>query len=704
MNMKNTQKRNLSAFFNPESIVFVGVSLKKITLGRIALLNNVERKFEGRLYGVGTEKGQLEGVEIFTSISELPESPDVAVILTPANTVIDILKECGEKGILNVVIETGGFSEYSTEKNNLENDVLAIAQDFNISLIGPNCVGAANGKTGLMNAFGFFKREEKDSDIGTISQSGGIGNTFIRILNDNHMFWNKFVSIGNKLDLDESDFTKFYLEDDTIGKIIYYLESFKRGRVFFDLAMTSEKPLIILKSNRSTKSASIAQSHTTAISTGDDIVDAALKQSACIRVNDENELTIATKSMMLPLMKNNRVAVLSRSGGHAVITADACEANNFEMIEFPQSFFDTLKSLYTTRVINHQNPLDLGEIFDYTIFTSIVEEALKLDTVDGIIFNHLYQPSYEAESSRQFLDAVKNLVEKYNKPVAVSLTSNAEEIVDISKNHPYPVFTTPNDAAKSLAISLDYYNKKTHRDNRGEINSVICNNGIVETIKNKCSHENRIPLTNEALEIIKAAGLKIIDSITVKDSSQINDKHLTYPVALKVLSRDASHKSDSGGVVLNISNKENLIANIDKMKNNLLKEITIDGYLIQSMAQKGEEFFVGAKNDPVFGPVIITGMGGIFIEIFKDRAIALAPVTENEVNTILKELKSHAILEGARGKEPLDKEALVQCICSISQLIHQNPHIEEIDLNPVIVHEKGMGISIVDARVFFKKE
>ncbi len=446
----------IKTFFYPESIVFIGVSLNKLTLGRIALQNNLQRGYKGRLYGIGSEEGELDGVPVFKEIKDLPETPDVAVILTPAKTVPGIIEACGTRGIHNVVIETGGFSEFSGEKQNLEEEVLELARRHDIRLIGPNCVGASNAETGMMNAFALFKREEKESDLSFISQSGGIGNTFMRLVNDSHIFWNKFVSIGNKLDLDESDFLKYFLEDKNTGKILLYLESFKDGKRFFNLAMDSDKPIIMVKSNRHPETASIAQSHTTAISASDDIVDAAFKQAAVTRVESEFDLRLAVKAFNLPPLMGNRVAVLSRSGGHAVMAADACAKYGLDMIPFPESFIEKLKSIYNTRVIAHQNPLDLGEIFDYTIFIKIVEETLKLDEVDGIIFNHMYQPSYEAEASRTFLDAVQEMVKKYNKPVSVSFTSNAEEILDIEKNHSFPIFSSPFEAVAAMDISLEY--------------------------------------------------------------------------------------------------------------------------------------------------------------------------------------------------------------------------------------------------------
>jgi len=404
-------------------------------------------------------------------------------------------------------------------------------------------------------------------------------------------------------------------------------------------------------------------------------------------------------------MKSRRVAVLSRSGGHAVMTVDACAKFGFSLVNFPETFFDTIKTIYHTRVIAHQNPLDLGEIFDYTIFTKILEEALKLPDVDGVLFNHLYVSSYEGEMSRTFLSNVGRLVEQYKKPVAVTIITDAPELLNISRNQGYPLFTTPLMAAKALHASATYYEEKTARNARGEIVSTLIDSEAINKIKKLCKTEKRIPLTDEALQIAAAADIRCISGVTVKSATEADNFKIDFPVVVKLLSRDASHKSDVGGVQLNIKNHKELALTISGMKK-AFQEISpqpaIDGFLVQKMAEEGVECFVGGRQDPVFGPIVIAGLGGVFLEIFKDTAIRLAPITKNEAMDMLKNLKTYPVLQGARGKIKADIDALADVICKVSNLLAKVPDIAEIDLNPVIVHETGKGVSIVDSRVFFK--
>ncbi|MBN2080010.1 MAG: acetate--CoA ligase family protein [Spirochaetes bacterium] len=694
----------MEKFFYPESLVVIGVSLKRVNLGHIILANNIQMGFTGRLYGVGREAGELRGIPVYTTVGEIPEVPDTAIIITPAKTVPGIMTECGEKGIRHIVIESGGFTEYSGENRSLEEEVLEIARRYGMRIIGPNCIGTINTENQLFMPFAVFNNPLKTGPLSIVSQSGGVGDTYMRIANENHIFFNKFVAVGNKLDIDEVDCLEYLVKDGKTSAVLMYLEGFSRGRDFFNAAMKSAKPIVIQKSNRTPMSAKIAQSHTAALSASDDVVGSALHQAAAIRVKSEDELIIAAKTLKLPIMKGNRVAVLSRSGGHAVITVDACSKYGFELIEFPPSFIETIRGLYDTNIIAHQNPLDLGEIFDYTIFTRILEETIRLENVDGIIFNHLYQSSYEAEMSRTFLNGVSDLVEKHRKPVAVTLISDAAEILDVSMNHPYPTFTTPLQAATALWGSHYYHLRREARDNRGAPLRFDIDLPRIDAIRERCAGESRIPLTDEALDVCAAAGIIPVRGARISGGNDPALAAFPYPAAIKLLSRDASHKSDIGGVRLNLGSPEEAATAIDEITRSLgalNNPPALDGFLLQKMSG-GEEFFIGGRRDPVFGPIVMAGFGGIFIELFRDRAIRIAPVTPHEADDMLRQLKTYPILKGIRGRGPLDTDALRELICRVSHLICTVKEIEEIDLNPVMVRPKGEGVSVVDSRVFFK--
>jgi acetyltransferase len=691
-------------FFFPGSLVVFGASTNRNKLGSIVLLSNKQHHYRGNLYGIGSQEGDLEGIHIYADVESLPEIPDVAVLVTPASSIPELMEACGRKGIDRIIIESGGFSEYSHNDHSLEDQILAIAEKYRMKIIGPNCIGVINFDIGMMTPFVFYKDSPIGGRVALIAQSGGIGEAYMRLIEGHGVKCGKFAATGNKLQLDETDFLDYFIHDKDTDIIAFYLEGFKRGRDFFELARRSPKPIVIQKSNRSPVSAKIAQSHTTALSSDDEVVDSAFHQAAIIRAESEIDCIHAVQMLQIPLMKGRRVAVLSRSGGHAVISADACARFGFEMVPFPPVFFENLKTIYNSRVVVHQNPLDLGEIFDYTLFTGILEEVLKLDEVDGVLFNHVYSNLYEVEMSRSFLASVEKLGNQYGKPVAIAVVSDREEVVSLSKHQAYPVYRHPLESAFALHVSASYYERKLQRDNRGPEPVYDMNLDAIRSIIEHCHDNRRIALTNEALDICSAAGIHPIKGQVIRDTSLIDGLILRFPVALKLLSRDASHKSDIGGVIVNIRNRKALIRAVSDMRETVMKKISnlnIDGYLVQEMAPEGTECFVGGRRDPSFGPVVVVGLGGIFIEVFKDTAIRLAPVTKLEAWDMLKNLKAYPLLKGTRGKGGADMAALVEIICRVSSLLTACPEIAELDLNPVIVHSDGKGVSIVDARIFF---
>ncbi|MCX7981324.1 MAG: acetate--CoA ligase family protein [Syntrophales bacterium] len=688
----------MHTFFYPESMVVFGVSISKVNLGTIVILNNLQNGYKGRLYGVGSQAGEIKGVKVYQSVLELPETPDVAIFLTPARTVPSLMEECGKKGIKYIVIESGGFSEFSHGNTTLEDEVLSVARRYDMKVMGPNCVGTINFDINMMMPFGFFRDFKPGGRVGLISQSGGIGGSYLRFIAGSGIRPGKFAAIGNKLMLDEADFLAYMLQDEKTDMVAVYLEGFKRGRAFHDLAMSSHKPIIIQKANRSPDSARIAQSHTAALTTDDRVCDASFKQSAVIRVGDERELSSAVKILRLPPMKGRRVAVLSRSGGHAVLSADACAEFGFKMVPFPASFIEKLKTMYNTRVIAHQNPLDLGEIFDYTIFIDILEEVLKLDEIDGVLFNHLYSAHYEAESSRTFLSGVERLVKRYDKPVAVAVISERREILDLIEHHPYPIFENPREAAVALNIAATYYERKKFRDERGPEVIFDYDHEAVSSLFRLCRAEGRMPLAHEAFFICEASGIKIVPWQVVRTKDEIGHLAVKFPVALKLISKKASHKSDIGGVSLGLKTISQVKKEFDRMER-AFHRLDREGYLLQEMAPAGLEFIVGAKRDPSFGPMVMVGLGGIYVEVFQDTSLRLAPITRREAEEMVTELKSYALLKGTRGQGPFDQEALIDVICRVSSLITKCDDILEIDLNPVICHPAGRGVSVVDARL-----
>ncbi len=688
----------MNKLFYPKSVVVVGVSERPDNLARIIIENLFEFQFNGEILLVGKKEGILFGRRICTSMDDLREGIDVAVILTPAPTVPGILESCGRKKIRWVVIETGGFSEYSEEGAQLEKEILRIAKKWGIRIVGPNCIGLINVENGFVVPFANLKRGAvRKGKVSVLAQSGGVSFAYFNLLASANVGIAKIVSMGNKLVLNEIDYLKYLIRDPQTEIIGLYLESLERGRELMEVARSTSKPIILHKANTGEGSRNIAKLHTAALANDDKVVEAALKQADIVRAKDFRAFINAVKILSLPPMKGNNLVVLSRSGGIAIVAADSAEMNGFRLFPLTQTFQNRIHSFFRAKVIQPTNPLDLGDLFDFNLYTKILEHVLKIKGVDGILFQH-GATGEEKEPSRNLIRAVKELSFHYQKPVALCYFTEEEELAFIKRALDYPIFTEPEDALTALAVSRDHYRKQNI--SKEKFPFYLVNRGRVKNLLQKAKRGKRDLLLSEALEVLSAYGIPVADYQVVHRKGDLKKamEKMGGPVAFKVISPTILHKSDVGGVILHIENLKKAEEAFDKIKN--LPQGNSSSVLIQKMVLGGMEVILGAKRDPSFGPVILFGLGGIYVEILKEASLRVAPINRSEAEEMISELKATAIFKGARGERPLDIEALVENLLRLSQLMMDFPEIEGIDINPVKVMEKGA--VAVDARILLK--
>ncbi len=394
----------MNQLFYPKSVVVIGVSEKPGNLARKIVENLFEFQFNGEILLVGREEGILFGRRICTSIDEIREGIDVAVILTPAPTVPRILESCGRKKIRWAIIETGGFREYSEEGAKLEREVLCVARKWGIRIVGPNCVGIINVENGFVVPFVSMKgRSVRKGRVSILAQSGGVSFSYINLLSSANVGIAKIVSMGNKLDLDEIDYLKYLVRDPQTEIIGLYLESIEKGRELMEIARSTSKPIILHKANTGEASRQIAKLHTAALANDDKIVDMALRQADIVRTRDFRSFANAVKILPLPAMKGNNLVVLSRSGGIAIVAADSAEYVWISALSLCQERFqDRIHSYFRAKVIQPTNPLDLGDLFDFDLYTKILEQVLQIKAVDGILFQH-GSAGEEKEPSRRLI-------------------------------------------------------------------------------------------------------------------------------------------------------------------------------------------------------------------------------------------------------------------------------------------------------------
>jgi acetyltransferase len=690
----------MRTFFDARSVAVVGVSDAPTNMARSIVANLHEFSFDGIIYLVGHRGGHAFGRRIFKSVADIPDQVDLAVILVPAPHVPGVLEECGQKGIRRAIVESAGFSEYGTAGQAIEDQVVATARRHAIRFLGPNGIGVVNLKNGLVVPFPRLKDVFARGRVSILSQSGGVGLSFLNVLASENLGLSKFASLGNKLDVDECDLLEYLVDDADTDIVVMYLEGIADGRRLMDIARRSAKPILVHKSNIGQLAREIAASHTASLSGDDAVVSAALAQVGMARFDDATTLVNYLKMLPLPRLRGDRLAVVSRSGGHAVIAADACEQEGFRLARFPEAFLREIEKHFRASVIRLTNPLDLGDLFDFDVYLRIVEETLKLADVDGVVFLHTYIAALESKKSRELFQRIEALGFQHGKPVAICVATDFEEMAVLRRTLPHPVYTEPVDAIHSLRLVRDFRHEARPAP---RLPDGPLDRARVRAILDACLAEVRQPRLPEALGLLEAAGLRLPAWRLVEgpDEAVRVAAELGGPVAVKLDAPEASHKSDVGGVCLDRLGAESVRAAWDEVAA-AARRVGAAGpprAVLQAMAPGGRELIVGSRRDPSFGPVVLVGLGGVLVELLGDVSLKVLPMSAAEADEMIRALKGYPLLAGLRGQPPRDRAALREAILAVARLVEAFPEIVELDVNPLLVWPEGQGALAVDARV-----
>ncbi len=675
----------MERIFYPRSIVVIGVSERPDNLARNILANLRAFGYQGDLYAVGRQRGEVEGVPIASSLDEIPDGLDLAVILTPAAIVPDLVESCGRKGIRRAVIESGGFSEYSEEGRRLEERLLETARRWGVRFVGPNCISVVNLETGVCLPFAPISPQTlRLGPASVISQSGGVSITYMDRLSSAGVGVNKAVSIGNKSDLDENDYLAYMLDDPGTEIVLLYLESIGNGQRLVDLARSSPKPIIMHKANRGQASQRIALSHTAALADDDRIVSAALRQAGILRAEGFRDAVALAQGMVLPPVRGNDLVVVSRSGGHAVIAADAAERHGFRLPPIPEEFARRVRSLFRADVIALTNPLDLGVIFDFDLYARIVEECLQALSPDAILLINTYSSS-EAEGGRRLARRVEEIVRETGRPIALCVYAQGDEALRVQQEVGLPVFAEIEDAVRGLAGSRDRARRlaRCAESRPHPVGTPPAEAGVL-------LRTDGVLTADRALALCRAYGIQAApwELVATPEEAVRAADRMGYPVVLKALAAGIVHKSDVGGVALGLSDA----ATVRRAAEGMMERLSAQGQLelmVQRMVPPGVEVILGGKRDPNFGPVVMFGLGGVYVEIFDDVAFRVAPLSRADAEEMVAEVRGSRLLEGMRGRPPLDQGAVVEALLALSRLLMENPRIVEVDINPLVVLEKG---------------
>ena len=698
----------MEKFFNPSSIAIYGVSSTPGNLAGIIIENLQEMGFRGKIYGVGSQNCEVKGCPVYTSIKEIPDQIDMVTVMTPARTVPDIFKQCGELGIRRIVLMTAGFNELGGEGLQLAEEIMAIAREFNIKFIGPNCQGLIDFYTGVCLPFGNIKRHLiRKGTISIVAQSGSVGWVLSQILSHELGGVSKVISIGNKLSIDEVQAVEYLMSDDRTDIILLYLESFSDGKKLFELARQSDKPIVVLKANRGSKS-DLAISHTAALTSDDRVVAAAFKQAGIMQAETFRDFIDWAKALSGHPMRGANVVSIAASGGMALLSEDACRKPGLNLIELPENIKDKLWQIGQPKIIKYTNPIDIGNVFDNNKILDILKMVLALDQVDGIVFC-MFNLGKEFHGEMKVKEAISKAINqagRAGKPIAIFLITDPEANFNFKQNSTFPFYDSIEDAVEALRKKWQYTVLRS-QIKQSTSKEYICMD--IKRAKQIISSTTDYYLDDiESMELLQHYD---INSIQLKSADSPEGicrtaQETGYPVAMKIHSRSIIHKSDVGGIRLSIKDDQEAqqcYAEIIKAVKKSAPDALISGVKIQKMVQEGIEVIVGGKKDKDFGQVVMVGLGGIYTELLDDVVFRIAPLSKEECLGMLQELKGYRIFTGIRGKDPSDINSLAEILANFSNLLVDFPQISEADLNPVRVLPKGSGAFVLDARMFLEK-
>ena len=698
---------DLSRLFTPKSIAVVGASRTPGKVGHDVLKNLMGCGFEGALYPVNPKSDEVLGLTCYPSVSDIPGDIDLVVVVIPAKFVVSTMRECAAKNVGAAIVIAAGFREAGEEGARLEQEMLAICREAGIRVVGPNCLGVLDAHSKLNASFADGMVEK--GNIAFISQSGAFGTAIIDWAIGAHVGFSKFISIGNKADLDETSLIGALAEDEQTDVIMGYLESVKDGVGFLDAARraTAKKPVVVLKVGVTAAGAKAASSHTGALAGSETALSAAFEKAGIIRARIVEEFfDYAVAFGLQGAMKGANIAVVTNAGGPGVVVTDAVEESCLSMARLDRATEDELARVLPTAA-STRNPVDvLGDAGP-----DRYEAALKLvdadPNVDAIVVLITPQTMTDISATAQ---AIADLSAATSKPVMAALMGGRRmfEGTNFLVEHGVPTFPYPERAVKCLATMCEY--GQARQRPAAEPTTYDVQRDAVQRVIDNALAEGRDELGEiECRRIVAAYGFRVprcIEAAT-EDAAAAAANELGYPSVLKISSPDILHKSDVGGVKINLPDEAAVRAAFNQIMESARKaepEADLTGVLVQEMLLGGKEVILGMNRDPQFGPLIMFGLGGIYVEVLKDVAFRLAPLAMEEAREMTDDVRSAALLKGVRGEAPSDLNAVVEGLCRLSQLVTDFPRIAELDVNPLKVFGEGEGAVAIDARLRLSTE
>ncbi len=694
-------RERLDYIFSPESIAVVGASRSRRKVSSEVLDNLLTFGFTGRVYPINPKASSVHSIKAYPSVLDVPDDVDMAIIVVPAAHVLRVVEECGQKGVKGLVVITAGFSEVGAAGTERERQLHALLKSYDMTMIGPNCMGVINTHDDVQMDSTFSPIPPLKGNIAFLTQSGALGVAILEHARNVAVGMSKFASLGNAVDVSGNEIIEYLERDPETDLILLYIESFGDPRNFVRIArrVTRKKPIIALKSGRTEAGRRAAVSHTGAMAGPDVGAQALFEQCGVLRAGSIQELfDIGMAFSQQPLPAGRRVAIVTNAGGPGIMATDALVSYGMEMARLSPKTIAYLEGKLPEEA-STQNPIDLIADADGARYKIAMEAALKDENVDALVV--ITVPPIVTDDV-EIARAIWEVAQEYDKPILSSFVSRAKESPAFMEltGHGIPSYLFPENAARSLAAMATY--KEYLAREEGEFRVFDVDREEAEGIISAVRRQGRTRLHElETLELLQAYGFDVVATRMAQDleGALAHAEEIGYPVALKAVHPEIVHKTEYGAVALDIRTPDELREHFAKITKRLSsKGFEAEEFMVQEFARGGKETIMGVSLDPKFGPMIVFGLGGIYVEFLKDVVFRLTPMTDVDAMRMIESVRSYPILEGVRGEPPSDVASLAEYLQRLSQMVEDFHEIGEVDINPFLVFEKGKGCKVVDAR------
>ncbi len=697
--------QNLKRLFNPASVAIVGTNDVKGSVPYDILFNIIDSGFTGTVHPVSPGASIISNIKTYKYVIDIEDPVDLAILVFPAAVIHLALEQCGQKGIKAVIIISAGFRETGGAGIEREAQIKAIANQYDISFIGPNCLGLINTDPNISLNASFARAMPEQGPIAFLSQSGALCTAVLDYARARHIGFSKFISFGNKADVTEIDLLLYLMKDEQTKVILLYLEEVTDGRGLMAAARQvkaeSGKPLLMIKAGRTEAGASAAASHTGSLAGSDTICEAALKQAGIIRCNDMVELfDRAVAFAYQPPPAGDKVAIITNAGGPGVLTTDAVIHHKLRLASFSEQTAKFLKR-HLPSTANRSNPIDVIGDARMDRYNAAMKATFEEEDVDAVFVILTPQSMTDIELIAQEVVTVSG---QYNKPVYTSFMGETDVRagIDILQKQGIPNYTIPESMADALSCVFHFHQQEDLKD---RIHFDAIDEPKARTVIQRARESGQTVLAeDEALALLDAYDFPTLPHKIATSSEEAGAffSHLSPSVAMKILSTDLLHKTELGGVILDVKTKSEAMNAYDTIVQGIrhkAPEAALKGVLMTPMIKRGEEVILGMKRDASFGPVLMFGLGGILVEIYQDVSFRVAPIASQQAQEMMEAIKGFPLLTGYRGNTPKDISSVKNCLLRLSQLVMDHPEIAELDINPLIVTEKGCFVADVKMKL-----